>query len=163
MFDQVEIPYGCYWSTPFVRWQGEFQHLHAIKFAARDARREVDKRSIDPGIFDAGVPGVSVYQPRSFYGTAWFMGLLGAPQAPGPALSQVCASAARALLLAAQEIASGPVQTVLAATADRCSNSPQPYYPAPGGTGVSEDVVIDSFLCATGDAGMAMVISVKND
>ena len=40
MFDQVEIPYGCYWSTPFVRWQGALQHLHAIKFAAHVASRE---------------------------------------------------------------------------------------------------------------------------
>ena len=60
MFDQVEIPYGCYWSTPFVRWQGALQHLHAIKFAAHVARRELDRRKIDPKIFDAGVLGLSV-------------------------------------------------------------------------------------------------------
>jgi acetyl-CoA acetyltransferase len=150
MFDQVEIPYGCYWSTPFVRWQGELQHLHAIKFAAHVARRELDRRNIDPQIFDAGVLGMSVYQHQSFYGTPWFMGLLGAPQAPGPTLSQVCASGVRAPVLACAEIASGLANTVLAATADRCSNGPHTYYPAPkapGGSGVSEDVVIDSFQC----------------
>jgi len=150
MFDQVEIPYGCYWSTPFVRWQGALQHLHAVKFAAHVARRELDKRDIDPKIFDVGVLGMSVYQHQSFYGTPWFMGLLGAPQAPGPTLSQVCASGVRAPLLACAEIASGLANTVLAATTDRCSNGPHTYYPAPrapGGTGVSEDVVIDSFQC----------------
>ena len=150
MFDQVEIPYGCYWSTPFVRWQGALQHLHAIKFAAHVARRELDRRKIDPKIFDAGVLGLSVYQHQSFYGTPWFMGLLGAPQAPGPTLSQVCASGVRVPLLAAMEIASGLAQTVLAATTDRCSNGPHTYYPAqqaPGGTGVAENVVIDSFQC----------------
>ncbi len=150
MFDQVEIPYGCYWSTPFVRWQGALQHLHAIKFAAHVARRELDRRKIDPKIFDAGVLGMSVYQHQSFYGTPWFMGLLGAPQAPGPTLSQVCASGVRAPILAAMEIASGLAQTVLAATTDRCSNGPHTYYPAPqapGGTGVTENVVIDSFQC----------------
>ncbi len=150
MFDQVEIPYGCYWSTPFVRWQGALQHLHAIKFAAHVASRELERRNIDPRIFDAGVLGMSVYQHQSFYGTPWFMGLLGAPQAPGPTLSQVCASGVRAPVLAAMEIASGLAQTVLAATTDRCSNGPHTYYPAPkapGGTGVSEDVVIDSFQC----------------
>ena len=150
MFDQVEIPYGCYWSTPFVRWQGALQHLHAIKFAAHVARRELDRRNIDPRIFDAGVLGISVYQHQSFYGTPWFMGLLGAPQAPGPTLSQVCASGVRAPILASMEIASGLAQTVLAATTDRCSNGPHTYYPAakaPGGTGVAEDVVIDSFQC----------------
>ena len=150
MFDQVEIPYGCYWSTPFVRWQGALQHLHAVKFAAYVARRELDKRKIDPKIFDAGVLGMSVYQHQSFYGTPWFMGLLGAPQAPGPTVSQVCASGVRATLLASMEIASGLARTVLAATTDRCSNGPHTYYPAPeasGGAGVSEDVVIDSFGC----------------
>ncbi len=150
MFDQVEIPYGCYWSTPFVRWQGALQHLHAVKFAAYVARRELDKRNIDPKIFDAGVLGISVYQHQSFYGTPWFMGLLGAPQAPGPTVSQVCASGVRASVLASMEIASGLAQTVLAATTDRCSNGPHTYYPAPeapAGTGVTEDVVIDSFGC----------------
>jgi len=150
MFEQVEIPYGCYWSSPFARWQGSMQHLHAVKFAAYVARRELAKRDIDPQSFDAGVFGLSVYQHQSFYGTPWFMGLLGAPQAPGPTVSQVCASGVRALLMGAQEIGSGLAKTVLTATADRCSNGPHTYYPvqsAPGGTGVAENVVLDSFNC----------------
>ena len=150
MFEHVEIPYSCYWSSPFVRWQGSLQHLHAVKFAAHVAARELAKRSIDPTSLDAGVLGLSVYQHQSFYGTPWFMGLLGAPQAPGPTVSQVCASGPRVLLMAAHEIGSGLAQTVLAATADRCSNGPHTYYPAhaaPGGTGVAENVVLDSFSC----------------
>jgi len=150
MFELVEIPYGCYWSSPFVRWQGALQHLHAVKFAAHVANRELATRNIDPASFDAGVLGLSVYQHQSFYGTPWFMGLLGAPNAPGPTVSQVCASGTRVLVLAAYEIGSGLAQAVLAATADRCSNGPHTYYPAhgaPGGTGVAEDVVLDSFSC----------------
>jgi len=150
MFEQVEIPYGCYWSSPFVRWQGSMQNLHAVKFAAYVARRELARRNIDPESFDAGVLGMSIYQHQSFYGTPWFMGLLGAPQAPGPTVSQVCASGVRVVVMAAQEIGSGLAQTVLAATADRCSNGPHTYYPAqsaPGGTGVAENVVLDSFNC----------------
>jgi len=150
MFEQVEIPYGCYWSTPFARWQGSMQHLHAIKFAAHVANRELARREVDPAIFDAGVLGLSVYQHQSFYGTPWFMKLLGAGQAPGPTVSQVCASGVRVLLMGAQEIGSGLAQTVLTATADRCSNGPHAYYPAqsaPGGTGVAENVVLDSFSC----------------
>jgi acetyl-CoA acetyltransferase len=126
------------------------QHLHAVKFAAYVARRELAKRNIDPESFDAGVFGMSIYQYQSFYGTPWFMGLLGAPQAPGPTVSQVCASGVRALLMGAQEISSGLARTVLTATADRCSNGPHTYYPAqtaPGGTGVAENVVLDSFNC----------------
>jgi len=150
MFEQIEIPYGCYWSTPFVQWQGSMQNLHAVKFAAYVASRELARRDIDPTIFDAGVFGLSIYQHQSFYGTPWFMGLLGAPRAPGPTVSQVCASGVRAVLMGAQEIGSGLAQTVLTATADRCSNGPHTYYPAqsgPGGTGVAENVVLDSFNC----------------
>ena len=150
MFEQVEIPYGCYWSSPFVRWQGSMQDLHSVKFAAHVARRELAKRDIDPAAFDAGVFGLSIYQHQSFYGTPWFMGLLGAPQAPGPTVSQVCASGVRAVLMGAQEIGSGLARTVLAATADRCSNGPHTYYPSqsgPGGTGIAENVVLDSFNC----------------
>ena len=28
------MPYGGYWSTPFVKWQGSFADLHPMKFAA---------------------------------------------------------------------------------------------------------------------------------
>ena len=66
MFEKVEIPYGCYWSTPFARWQGSMQHLHAVKFAAYVARRELASRNIDPKFFDAGVLGLSIYQHQSF-------------------------------------------------------------------------------------------------
>jgi hypothetical protein len=38
-FDSVYIPYGGYWSTPFVRWQGNLSHLHPIRFAADVAKR----------------------------------------------------------------------------------------------------------------------------
>ena len=27
-FHKVYIPYGGYWSTPFVKWQGNFASLH---------------------------------------------------------------------------------------------------------------------------------------
>ena len=53
--DKVEIPYGAYWSTPFAKWQGSLQHLHAMKFAAWVAKRELEKRKIDPKSFDTGV------------------------------------------------------------------------------------------------------------
>lgn len=33
---EVEIPHGCYWSTPFTRWQRAFQHLNSVEFAAGD-------------------------------------------------------------------------------------------------------------------------------
>ena len=50
---QAEIPYGAYWSTPFCKWQSDFQHLHAIRFAAHVVREEVAARAWPAGGFDA--------------------------------------------------------------------------------------------------------------
>ena len=33
-FQNTYIPYGGYWSTPFVKWQGNFANLHPLTFAA---------------------------------------------------------------------------------------------------------------------------------
>lgn len=142
------IPYGAYWSTPFVRWQGSFSHLHPIEFGAYVARSELGRRSIDPKSFDYGVLGVTVPSPSSFYGLPWLMGLIGAPEVGGPTINQACATSARILQMAAQEVSEGASRVALAISADKCSNGPHLYYPAPsapGGTGVHEDWVLDNF------------------
>ena len=54
---RAEIPYGAYWSTPFVRWQGSFAHLHSIEFAAHVATRELARRNIAPERIDHAVLG----------------------------------------------------------------------------------------------------------
>ncbi|MEZ5659761.1 MAG: thiolase family protein [Burkholderiaceae bacterium] len=146
----AEIPYGLYWSTPFAKWQGSFADLHAVRFAAHVARAELARREIPPEVFDYGVLGLSVPQQGSFYGLPWLAGLVGAPQIGGPTISQACATGVRSLLAGAQEIASGLASCALIVTADRTSNGPHLYYPAtraPGGTGASENWVLDSFGC----------------
>ena len=150
MIYHAEIPYGAYWSTPFVRWQGSFAHLHSIEFAAHVARQELAKRRIDAARFDYGVLGLSVPQPHAFYGLPWLTGLVGAPRAGGPTMMQACATGVRTLLAAAQEIEAGLATTALVVNCDRTSNGPHLYYPnprGPGGTGVAEDWVMDNFGC----------------
>ncbi|MFA6314171.1 MAG: thiolase family protein [Sterolibacterium sp.] len=145
---KAEIPYGAYWSTPFVRWQGSFAHLHSVEFAAHVARQELAKRKIDPKRFDHGVLGFSVPQKHSFYGLPWLTGLAGASQAGGPTLMQACATGVRTLLAAAQEVEVGMATTALVVNCDRTSNGPHLYYPnpkGPGGTGVAEDWVMENF------------------
>ena len=51
-FKNAYIPYGLYWSTPFSRWQGSFQNLHAIKFAAETTTRFLNSNNITPNEFD---------------------------------------------------------------------------------------------------------------
>jgi acetyl-CoA acyltransferase len=150
MFPNVEIPYGAYWSTPFVRWQGSFQHLNAFQFAAWVCRRELDKRSINRGSIQHLLFGSTIIQHHSFYGSPWVGGLAGLSASTGPVIHQACATGTRLLASAVQEIQSGLTEVSLMIGADRTSNGPHIYYPqpgAPGGTGASENLVVDSFSC----------------
>ena len=147
---RAEIPYGAYWSTPFVRWQGSFAHLHSIEFAAHVATRELARRNIAPERIDHAVLGSSVPQPHAFYGAPWLTGLAGAGHVAGPTIMQACATGARVLLAATQEIACGMADVALGITCDRTSNGPHLYYPdpkGPGGTGRHEDWVLENFGC----------------
>lgn len=147
---KAEIPYGCYWSTPFARWQGAFASLHSLEFAAHVAKQELARRGLPAQAFDHGVLGFSVPQKHSFYGLPWLAGLAGIGHVGGPTLMQACATGVRALLAAAQEIECGLSAVSLALTCDRTSNGPHLYYPnprAPGGTGAHEDWVMDNFSC----------------
>lgn len=144
----AEIPYGCYWSTPFAKWMGSLARLHSIEFAAHVAKAELARRDIPAGLFDFGVLGTSVPQKHCFYGAPWLMGMIGASQAGGPTVSQACATGLRCLLTAATEIQAGLATMALSATCDRTSNGPHLYYPDPGaagGTGTSEDWVMQNF------------------
>lgn len=158
------IPYGCYWSTPFAKWQGSFASLHAIKFAAHVTKAELGKRSIDPAIIDYGVLGYSVPQVACFYGLPWFTGMIGAHRAGGPSINQACATSVRCLMTAADEVNAGRSGVALVQCSDRLSNGPHLYYPnprGPGGTGEPEDWVMDNFA---GDplTGKSMVVTAEN-
>ena len=147
---RAEIPYGCYWSTPFARWQGAFANLHSVEFAAQVTKAELQRRNIAPDTFDHGVLGLSVPQKHSFYGLPWLAGMAGLGHVAGPTVMQACATGVRALLAGTQEIQLGLAQASLTVTCDRTSNGPHLYYPnpkGPGGTGTHEDWVMDNFSC----------------
>lgn len=147
-FQNVFIPYGGYWSTPFVRWQGTLANTHPILLAAETAKRALKERNIAPDIFDALFFGMSVPQKHSFYGAPWLAAEIGAPGITGPVLAQACATSARVVASSAFEVETGANQVVLGVTADRCSNGPHVYYPnplGPGGKGDTEDWVWDNF------------------
>lgn len=144
------IPYGAYWCTPFVRWQGSLSHLHSVRFAAHVARGALAARNIPLTGFDHGVLGLTVPQRHCFYGLPWLAGELGAPQMGGPTIMQACATSARVLAYGAGEVTRGDAGCILAITADRVSNGPHIYYPnprGPGGTGDTEDWVLGNFEC----------------
>jgi Acetyl-CoA acetyltransferase len=147
-FNDVWIPYGGYWSTPFTAWQGAFATLPPIPFAAEMAARALSERGVAAADIDGLCLGTTVASKHSFYGAPWFAGLAGLGHVGGPTINQACATSVRCLVQAAQELESKSAHTYLAATADRTSNGPHVFYPnpaAPGGTGDSENLVLDSF------------------
>jgi acetyl-CoA acetyltransferase len=158
------VPYGLYWSTPFARWQGSFANLHSLEFAGHVAKAELGRRGVAPSVFDYGVLGVTVPQAHSFYGLPWVTGMLGAPDVGGPTINQACATSARCLSVADDEVRNERSRCALVITADRTSNGPHLYYPnpdGPGGTGRHEDWVLDNFGHDP-YAGVAMVRTAEN-
>ena len=147
-FEKVYVPYGGYWSTPFAKWQGSLAHLHAVKFAAEVAKQALAERKLTGSPIDTVVLGSTVPQKHVLYGAPWLAAMVGAESTTGPMVAQACATGARVLMTAAQEIELDGERTVLTVTADRCSNGPHVYYPnpaGPGGTGDKEDWVLDNF------------------
>ena len=147
-FQKTYVPYGAYWSTPFSKWQGSLSHLNAIALAADTAKRALADRKIAPGSIDAVALGMTVLQKHQLYGGPWIAAMIGAEAITGPTISQACATGARTIASAAAEVDASGEHTVLAVTADRCSNGAHVYFPnpqGPGGMGDKEDIVWDSF------------------
>ncbi len=147
-FEEAYIPYGAYWSTPFCKWQGSFASKEPIPFAAEVARKIMEERGISPELFDGACLGYTVPSRHSFYGGPWFTAMAGLGSLPAPIISQACATGVRCIIYGVKEVISGSASALLAVTADRCSNGPHLYYPnpgGPGGTGKSEDWVMDNF------------------
>ena len=150
IFENVYIPYGGYWSTPFTKWQGSFANLHPLKFAAEIAKRALAERKLSPTAFSGLYLGMTVPASGSFYGAPWVAGMIGAEGITGPVFSQACATSARVIGSAAASVvaADGQTETILCLTADRTSNGPHMLYPnplSPGGRGDAEDWVWDNF------------------
>ncbi len=142
------IPYGDYWSTPFAKWQGALANLNSIRLAAAVGSKFLEDKRIPREKIDLGILGITNPQPGSFYGLPWLTGLLGLENVPGPTVQQACATSARALQMAAAEVAQGSAVCALIVCADRMSNGPVVYYPdasAPGGNGLTEKWTLDNF------------------
>src|SRR5660398_282994 len=44
MFTKAYIPYGGYYSSPFVRWQGTLQAVHSLPLGAATAKRWLESK-----------------------------------------------------------------------------------------------------------------------
>ncbi|MET8779120.1 thiolase family protein [Nocardia sp. NPDC004654] len=146
-YDDVAIPGGLLWSSPFVRWQGAVSDVSSVDLATAVTTRALAERQVDPSIIDEVVLGITIPQPGFFFGPPTIAARIGLPAVTGPMVSQACATTVAALHAAAASVAAGS-GTELVITTDRTSNGPTVIYPqssAPGGAPRSEDFVQSNF------------------
>ena len=145
--EDVAIPAGMAWSSPFAKWQGTLAEVSSLDLAADVTARALAQRGVDPGQLDGVVLGWTIPQPDIFYGAPTLAARLGAVGVSGPMISQACATSVACLASAAGAVSAGAGLQLVVAT-DRTSNGPQVIYPAPsamGGAPVSTHWVLDSF------------------
>jgi acetyl-CoA acetyltransferase family protein len=135
MFDKAFVPYKGYWSSPFCRWQGQFQNENSGELAAATAKKFFELRKITPDIFDGLVYGATIPQRWWFYDAPHFATLIGNPDISGPRVAQACATSTVSLNYAASSIQMGANTNMLVATCDRASNCPNLLWPNPKGPG----------------------------
>ncbi|ETA80113.1 thiolase family protein [Youngiibacter fragilis] len=147
-FTKAFIPYGGYYSTPFVRWNGSLKSENPIVLSAETAKRWFADKKLDPTVLDFLYMGSTVVNPLSFYGHAYAAAVILDRKKNIPALSmnQVCATSTTTLGLAANDIELGNFDSVFCLSTDRCSSTPIVVAPNPRtGSLDIENVVLDNF------------------
>jgi len=148
MLTKAYVPYKGYWSSPFCRWQGQLQNAHAISCAAATAKKFFEQRGFSAEVFDGLVLGTTVPQKQWFFAPPHFATMIGNPKIGGPLIAQACATSTVSVNYAANCIEMGTHQTMLVATGDRCSNSPNILWPNTKGLGGKPDFeswMVDGF------------------
>ena len=148
MLSKAFIPYGGYYSSPFVRWQGTLANANAITLGAETSQRWLNEKAWDSKMFDYLILGITIGQPKLFYGGPWAAGLIGAEGIPGVLISQACSTSTTCIFQAAVGVETGMYQNAYTLMVDRCSNGPHTIWPnpaGPGGTVISENWVMDHF------------------
>src|SRR4030042_6200021 len=148
MLTKAYIPYGGYYSSPFIRWQGSLANENAISFGAETSKRWFEKKKWEPKMICYIFLGLTVGQPKMFYGGPWASALTGAVETPGVLISQACSTSTTCIFQAAMGIETGLYRNAYTLMTDRCSNGPHTVWPNPNGPGgqvFSENWVMDHF------------------
>jgi acetyl-CoA C-acetyltransferase len=146
-FQNIAIPIGFAWSSPFAKWQGTLAGASSLDVAAAVTARALADRALDPTTLDGLVLGWTIPQREVFYGAPTLAGRIGAPGLSGPMIAQACATSVAALATAAGAVSAGGGPQLVVAT-DRTSNGPLLVYPNASGMGgapTTEHWVLDSF------------------
>ena len=103
-FTKAYIPYGGYWSSPYVKWQGALADLHSIDLASKTAKKFFEMRGISAEQFDNLYLGLTIPQTQCFYGGPWMAGLMGNGNITGPWVNQACITGAVCIKMASQDV-----------------------------------------------------------
>ncbi|MEW5908721.1 MAG: thiolase family protein [Thermodesulfobacteriota bacterium] len=148
MLTKAFIPYRGYYSSPFIRWQGSLANENAISFGAETSKKWLESKKWDPRMIDYLFLGLTVGQPKMFYGGPWAAAVTGATETPGVLVSQACSTSTTCIFQAAVGIETGLYKNAYTLMTDRCSNGPHTVWPNPNGPGgqvFSENWVMDHF------------------
>ena len=83
MLNKAFIPYKGYYSSPFSRWQSGMANENSIVLGSNTTKRWLASKQWDPKMFDYLILGVTIGQPKMFYGGPWSAALIGADNIPG--------------------------------------------------------------------------------
>jgi acetyl-CoA acetyltransferase len=164
MLTKAFIPYGGYYSTPFARWQGSLANENSITLGAETTRRWLAEKNWNPEIYDYLILGITIGQPKFFYGGPWASALIGAENIPGVIISQACSTSTTSIFQAGVGVENRLYDTVCCLMVDRCSNGPHTIWPnpkGPGGEVLSENWMMDHFNKDPW-AGGAMIQTAEN-
>jgi acetyl-CoA acetyltransferase len=150
MFSNAFIPYGGYYSSPFVKWQGALAAEHPVRLGGATCKRWMAERKPwwDPTLIDYVNMGNTVYTKHAFWNGSWIAALLGAERTVGVWISQACSTFTTCVYQASLAVEAGTAEWVLNIGADRISNGPHATWPDPNGPGgypEREDWVMDNF------------------
>lgn len=148
-FTKAYIPYGGYYSSPFVRWNGSLKGENSVTLGAATARRWFLKKKIDPNVLDFLYYGITTAQPLSFYSHAYTAAVIldrQGKEIPALQINQVCATSCTTVGLAATNIETESHEAVFAMAVDRCSSTAMIICPDPlTGSLTTENIVLDNF------------------
>ena len=148
MLTKAFIPYKGYYSSPFSRWQSSMSNENSIVLGSNTAKRWLASKKWDPKMFDYLILGVTIGQPKMFYGGPWSAAMIGADNIPGLMVSQACSTSTVGIFQAAMGIETGFCKNAYTLFVDRCSNGPHSIWPnpmGPGGEVISENWVMEHF------------------
>lgn len=148
MYSKAFIPYGGYYSSPFVKWQGSLQNENSIELGAATAKRWLASKSMEATMFDYMYVGSTVFQKHWFYSGPWAAALIGAERTTGLHVPQACSTSTTCVSLAAAGLETGSFENSFCLMTDRLSNGPHAVWPNPNGPGgevISENWVMENF------------------